>query len=394
MGTATERREFTGPALLSYGFRVFFLLSALWAGLAMVIWVIMLSGRINLPMAWDPISWHAHEFLFGYLGGVIAGFILTALPNWTGRLPLRGWPLAGLAGLWMLGRGAAAFSDLLGWGVTAAADLSFGIVLLAFVVHEVVQGRSWRNSPVVVLILLFTCGNAVFHWQAAQGGPAFDAEGARGATAALLMLVALIGGRIIPIFTRNWLVANGATFVPVPFGRGDMVVLGVTVVGLLGFVIHPASGVTMLVLLICGAAHIWRLSRWQGFQVRSQPLLIVLHVAYALLAVGFWAEAAGQAELLPIAAGRHVWLAGGIGLMTLAVMTRATLGHSGRALQAGPATIGIYLALLGGVISRVVAGIWPDQIWLLHLSAALWVVAFWGFALAYSPALLRPRLRA
>lgn len=393
MSTARRIRDYSGPALFSYGFRPFFLFSGLWSGLAMVIWVLMLSGAISLPTALDPISWHAHEFIFGYLGGVIAGFILTAVPNWTGRLPVLGVPLAGLVGLWVLGRVAIACSAQLDWRLVALADLSFGVVLLGFLLREVVHGRNWRNAPVLGLIGLFILGNAVFHVQAARGALAFDGAGARVGLSAVLLLVALIGGRIIPSFTRNWLAARGSAHLPVPFGRGDGAVLGLTVVGLLAFIIRPDAALTIALLVICGAAHLWRLSRWQGARTWAEPLLIILHVAYALLALGFLSEAAGEAGLIPVAAGRHVWLAGGVGLMTLAVMTRATLGHTGRSLHAGPATVAIYLAALASVVTRLCAGIWVEHQWLVHLSGALWASAFFGFALCYLPALAGPRLR-
>lgn len=126
MSTSERRRNYHGPVLLSHGFRAFFLLSALWAALAMVIWVAMLSGADILPMAFDPFSWHAHEFLYGYLGGVIAGFLLTAVPNWTGRLPVMGIPLAGIVGLWLLGRVAVATSALIDWRLVMLIDLAWG----------------------------------------------------------------------------------------------------------------------------------------------------------------------------------------------------------------------------------------------------------------------------
>ncbi|WP_323010145.1 NnrS family protein [Paracoccus sp. (in: a-proteobacteria)] len=394
MSTSERRRNYHGPVLLSHGFRAFFLLSALWAALAMVIWVAMLSGADILPMAFDPFSWHAHEFLYGYLGGVIAGFLLTAVPNWTGRLPVMGMPLAGIVGLWLLGRVAVATSALIDWRLVMLIDLAWGLTLLGFLAREVLRGKNWRNLPVLALLAVFIGGNALFHIEAANAGAAFEGTGMRLGLAAALLLIAFIGGRIIPSFTRNWLVARGAKRLPVPFNRGDGLVLGLTVVTLTGFVVVPEATFMRWLMLACGTAHLWRLARWQGLRTTAEPLLWVLHLAYAALALGFWAEAAAGFGLIAAAPARHVWLAGAIGLMTLAVMSRASLGHSGRPLHANGGTTATYLALLGSVVMRVLAGIAPDQVWLLHLSGTLWFLAFGGFALLYLPVLARPRLAA
>ena len=392
MSTAERMRNYRGPVLFSHGFRAFFLLSSLWAALAMLVWVAMLSGAGILPLAMDPFSWHAHEFLFGYTSGVIAGFLLTAVPNWTGRLPVIGTPLAGLVGLWLLGRVALAISGLLDWRVVMVADLACTLVLLAFLAREILHGRNWRNLPVLALLALFATANALFHLEAARGEAAFDGMGMRLGLAAVLMLVALIGGRITPSFTRNWLAARGRTRLPVPFGRADGAVLGLTGLTLAGFIAAPEAAWMPWLMLVTGTAQLWRLARWQGLQTGAEPLLWVLHLAYALLALGFWAEGAAGFGLIAPAPARHIWLAGAIGLMTLAVMTRASLGHSGRSLHAGPGTTALYLALCGAVVTRLLAGWLPAQLWLLHLSGTLWVIGFGGFALLYLPVLARPRV--
>lgn len=389
--TAERMRQFRGPAVLSYGFRPFFLLAAIWAALAMLIWIAMLSGATVLPLRWDIFGWHAHEFLFGYLGAVICGFVLTAVPNWTGRLPVMGGPLAALVLLWLAGRIAVALSGWLPWQVVAVADLSLAAALILFLLREVIAGRNWRNLPVVALVALYATANAMFHIEAARGEAAFDGAGMRLGLVAALMLIGLIGGRIIPSFTRNWLAARKADRLPMAFNRRDGAVLGLTAIALLGFVVAPEAPVLRWLMLAAGLAHLWRLSRWCGWRVRAEPLLWVLHVAYAFLALGFWAEAAAGFDLIAPAAARHVWLAGAIGLMTLAVMSRATLGHTGQPLQAGGATLAIYLAMIGSVAARLAAGLMPDPTIMWHLSGGLWFLAFAGFALAYAPLLLRPK---
>ncbi len=391
--TARQVREWTGPALLSYGFRPFFLFSGIWAAFAMGYWLVLLTGRAPLPAAFDAIDWHVHVFLFGYLSAVISGFLLTAVPNWTGRLPVVGWPLAGLVALWLMGRLAVMLGG--GWPALTVAlvDLALPLVLIGFLAREISTGRNWRNLPVLGLMAIFACANAIFHWEAAQGS-AHDGYGLRLGLAAVLMLIALIGGRIVPSFTRNWLARQKAVRLPVPFNRADGGVMALTGAALLAFVLAPHGVATAALCLGAGGANVWRLTRWEGRQTGAEPLVWVLHVAYAMLALGFLTVGAAALDLLPQSGARHVWLAGAIGLMTLAVMTRASLGHAGLPLTAGRPVAALYLALIGATCARFLAGFWPAEIWLLHLSAFLWIVAFGGFSVLYWPILMRPKQAA
>ncbi len=392
MTTSAEKiRAWEGPAILSFGFRPFFLLAGIWAALAMALWVVMLTGHEVLPTAFDPVSWHAHEFLFGYLGAVLAGFLLTAVPNWTGRLPVVGWPLAGLAALWAAGRAAVAVSALLPWGMVMTADLAFPLALTAVLAREIVAGRNWKNLPVLASVLGLTLANALFHVNAMQGGYPAGSMGLRLGLAVAVMLISLIGGRIVPSFTRNWLAQRRSPALPVPFGRADSAVLATTLVALGVWVIWPGLRETAWLCAVAGAAQLWRLSRWSGQHTGAEALVWVLHAGYAFVPLGFFAVAAGQ--LLPGLgpAAQHVWMAGAIGLMTLAVMTRASLGHAGRALHAtGPITA-LYGALIVAVLARLAAGGLPEQSWLLHLAAGAWIAAFAGFSVIYGPILTRPK---
>lgn len=399
MTTSAERiRAWTGPAILSFGFRPFFLLAAIWAALAMAIWVAMLTGREVLPTAFDPIGWHAHEFLFGYLGAVMAGFLLTAVPNWTGSLPLVGWPLAGFVALWVLGRGAVAMAAHLPPLPVALADLAFPLALAGFLGREIITGRNWKNLPVLALLTGWTIANALFHWEAAQGGAPAQGTGLRTGLAVAVMLISLIGGRIVPSFTRNWLAQRGAPRLPVPFGRADGVVLGLTGVTLAVWVLWPDHALTALACGLAGLAHLWRLARWQGHQTGAEPLVWVLHAGYAFVPLGFLAV--GLSSLIPglapdlAPAAQHVWMAGAAGLMTLAVMTRASLGHAGRPLHATRPITALYLALIVAVLARLLAGLLPGADWPLHLAAAGWIAAFGGFAVIYWPILVHPRKAA
>ena len=396
-GTAERMRAWTGPAILTYGFRPFFLGAALWAAIAMAVWVVMLTGVFSLPTAFDPVAWHAHEFLFGYVTAVVAGFLLTAVPNWTGRLPIVGWPLAGLFGLWIVGRVAIAVSAHLPALVVALADLAMPVVLGAVILREIVAGRNWRNLVVFTMLTMLIVANAMFHWEAAHGLAAAQGYGLRLGLGSALMMISVVGGRIVPSFTRNWLARRGDGRLPVPpmqpFDKAALLALAAA---LLLWVAAPVGASTGWALLLAGFLHFVRLARWAGDRTVAEPLVLVLHAAYLLLPLGalFLGAEIVRPGLLGVAAAQHLWMAGAIGLMTLAVMTRATLGHTGQALSAGLGTTALYLAVIAAMLARVAAGIWPPHSdWLHTLSGLLWLCAFGGFALLYGPPLLRPAPR-
>jgi uncharacterized protein involved in response to NO len=390
--TAERMRAWRGPAILTYGFRPFFFGAATWAALSMVLWVPMLAGHLALPSAFDPVSWHAHEFLYGYLGAVVAGFLFTAVPNWTGRLPIVGWPLAALAVLWLAGRAAVTLGGGLPPLVVAAVDLAFPAGFAVIVLREIVAGRNWRNLIVLGMLAVFVLGNALFHWEAARGGYAAQGYGLRLGLGAGVMMIAVIGGRIVPSFTRNWLVKRGPGRLPVPpMQRFDKLSLLALLAALLAWVSAPYHVATGFVLLLAGLLHLVRLARWAGDRTLAEPLVTVLHVGYAFLPLGGLAL---SAEILApgsvgMAGAQHMWMAGAIGLMTLAVMTRATLGHTGQDLRAGAGTVAIYAVLVLSVLARVGAGVWPGQAaWLHGVSGLAWIAAFGGFSMIYGRLLL------
>lgn len=393
LSSAEQMRRWRGPALLSGGFRPFFLLGALWAGAAMALWVLVLAGIVALPARLDPVSWHAHAFLFGYLGAAIAGFLLTAVPNWTGSLPVVGWRLAGLVVLWALGRVAGIVSAGLPAGLAIGIDLAFPLALCGFLLREILAGKNWHNLPVLALLLVFTGADALFLSEATGGGFAADGPGMRLGLAAILMMIALIGGRIIPSFTRNWLVKAGHPARPVPpmqrFDTGALLLWGL---GLALWVAAPGRMETALLLAASGAVQLLRLGRWKGALTWREPLLAVLHVSYLCLPLGALAAAGAvlAPDLIPPASALHLWTAGALGGMTLAVMSRASLGHTGRPLHAGAGTVAIYAALFLSVPVRIAAGVLAAPM-LYALAGGLWCAAFLGFALLYAPVLCRAR---
>jgi uncharacterized protein involved in response to NO len=390
---AMTSRDYTGPAFLGFGFRPFFLGGAAWAAVAMVIWIGALAGWWEVAGDYGAAAWHAHEFLFGYVGAVMTGFLLTAIPNWTGRLPVCGRPLLALFLLWIGGRMALLLDGAIGVVPAAAIDGLFLVALAGMILREIVAGRNWRNLKVVALVTLLAAANIAFHAEVIATGVADRA--ARAGIALVLVLIVLIGGRIVPSFTRNWLVKRGAANLPAPFGPFDAASIAVAAAALVLWVAMPQAVATGMALLLAGAMQTVRLFRWAGWPSWREPLVFVLHAGYALIPLGF--VAVGAATLwpgtVPPGGALHVWTAGGMVMMTLAVMTRATLGHTGRALQAGLVTIAIYLAALVAVTCRVAASMSSNaSASLLELAAVAWVLAFAGFALCYGRMLVRPRL--
>jgi uncharacterized protein involved in response to NO len=327
--------------------------------------------------------------IFGYVPGVVAGFLLTAIPNWTGRLPVRGAPLFVLVSVWVAGRVAVLFSAWLGWVPTMLIDLLFLALVLAVALREIVAGSNWRNLRVVALVGLLGLGNGLFHVEVHLYGVADLAS--RLGVAAAVLLISLIGGRIIPSFTRNWLMRHdpGARL-PAAFGRFDMAVVAASAVALVLWIAIPDSVFAGAALAAVGAAHLARLARWAGERTFADPLVLILHVGYAFVPAGFLLTGAASFGLVPSATGMHAWAAA-IATMTLAVMTRASLGHTGRPLHAGTATTAVYAAVIVAGLARIGAAGVPDwSALLLPVSGIAWVAAFLGFAVAFAPVLCRP----
>jgi len=381
---------YRGPVVFALGFRSFFLLAGVWAALALPIWVIAYLGAAPLAASVTR-AWHVHEMLFGYVPAVMAGFLLTAIPNWTGRAPLVGWPLMLLAGLWLAGRLAmlGAPETILG----AAIDVAFLALFAGIVGREIVAAGNWRNLPVVFLLATMALANATTHLQPVHPEVAAGAE--RLGLGAIAMMIALIGGRVTPAFTRNWLVQRGASRLPAAEGSLDWLVLGLTGLAAILWAALPDQPASGVALVLAGLGNLVRLARWRGAHTLAEPLLSILHVGFGWLGLGLVLTGAALLwpEAVPPSAGIHAITAGAIGVMTLAVMSRAVLGHTGRPLSAGPATGAIYLFVNLAAGLRLAAALLLEQaVPLLTASVLAWCMAFTGFCLVYGPMLVRPRL--
>ena len=390
MNGIPRRRDYRGPAVLSYGFRPFFLFGAIYAGIAVLAWLPIFNGELILWSAFSAVDWHVHEMLYGFLPAVVTGFLLTAIPNWTGRLPIQGMPLLVLVLVWLAGRACVTFSAETGWLLAAVVDVSFLALVVAATVREIVIGKSWQNLRVVGLVTLLLAGNIAFHIEAHVQGTA--EYGARVGIAAVVLLIVVIGGRIVPSFTRNWLARENPGRLPTPFARFDVMAMGVTAVTLVLWTWQPIGQLIASALFIAGVLNSVRLARWAGDRTCRDRLVLILHIGYAFVPLGFLLASAAALDIIASGAGVHAWTVGAAGIMTLAVMTRASLGHTGNALIASPMTQAIYATVVIASLARICASLepgWSDV--LLHVTAFAWCAAFFGFALSFGPMLIGGR---
>ena len=379
-----------GPALFSYGFRPFFFFGGCYAALAVALWLPLFEGEIVLSTVFGPRDWHVHEMLFGFVPAIVTGFLLTAIPNWTGRLPLQGTPLLVLVIAWIAGRIAIALSAKIGWLAAALIDVGFLALVVGASAREIIAGQNWRNLKVLIPVTVLALANAGFHVEAHVSGMADIAT--RAGVAAILVLVMLIGGRIIPSFTRNWLARENPGRLPIPFGRFDALTIVVSAAALCIWIVTPRGELTGTALLAAGILQTVRLGRWAGDRTLRNRLVLILHVAYAFVPFGFVLVSVASFGVILPSAGLHAWMTGAIGTMTLAVMTRASLGHTGHELAAKVGTQIIYAAVVVAALVRVLASLSPQwALPLIHVAALAWIVAFGGFAILYGPILFRAR---
>jgi uncharacterized protein involved in response to NO len=380
------------PPWLSHAFRPFFLASALWAAFALGVWIVVLRAGTMLPSRFDPLSWHIHEMLFGFVLATIAGFLLTAIANWTGRPPVRASILASLAGLWLAGRIVCLVSLALPIWFAAVVDVAFPVALMAVCAYELIQGAKLRNLLLLLPVGTLAIANLLMYLEAA-GVPVPLGLGWHLGLAAILVLLSVIGGRVIPAFTRNWLNKQGAHDLPGPHGTVDRFALGTLHVGLIAWAFLPYARWVGGLLVLGAIVNAWRLWRWHGVATRAEPLLTILHIGYGWLVIGIFLLGLNTAGMdVPLSAAIHALTVGTIGTMILGLMTRVTLGHTGRSLSADRTTVSIYGLVSLAALTRIAAAVLTDtRLVLLTISAVFWIAAFLLFLASYGGPLLRPR---
>lgn len=384
----------THPAL-ELGFRPFYLLAAIFATMAMPLWMGIYQGVIPAGNYLYGMAWHSHEMVFGFAVAVIAGFLLTAVRNWTGLATPTGGPLAALAALWLLGRVLMIAGTPM---LAAVVDVSFLPMLGLAVGIPIWRSRSKRNFKVLVVLGGLALANLSFHL--AQLGILNGAIGRLSVVVALdiiMILMAVMGGRVIPSFIANAVPTAKPRHI---FGI-EVVVMVSLVLILIAEVgsawIRLPGSVWLLLFLIAAVSNIARLLLWAPLQTRRNPLLLMLPLAYAWIPVSLLLRAASElSNGISVTLAFHALAVGAIASLMLAMMTRSALGHTGRTLKAGWVEISAFLLLQAAAITRIVPGtLWPQHypVFLIG-SMALWSMAFGIFSLGYWRILTRPRIDA
>ncbi len=379
--------------LLAFGFRPFFLLAGLAGALTPPVFLAAYTGLIDADFGGPVTYWHGHEMIFGFVVAAVAGFLFTALANWTGRAPVRGATLGALVGLWLAGRAAMALAGILPAALVAAVDLALLPALAVLVLRELIRGRNRRNLPFPVLLMVLFAANLLFHLE--RLGVAETARpGLYLAVHVIALLIAIVGGRVVPAFTTAALRRAGRDAClrsPPWLERAAIAAVAAVAVAELADPGGAAAGALALAAALLLAA---RLSGWRGLATLDQPILWVLHLGYGWLAVGFALKAAADlGGWLPPSAALHALTAGAAGTMILGVMTRAALGHTGRSLATPPAIVVAYGLISVGAALRVAEPVLAaPSVVILSASALIWAGGFAIFTVLYWPILTRPRV--
>lgn len=366
------QRAYRGPVILASGHRPFFLAAGLFAALGLALWVAAMAG--HLPMS---ASWHGHEMVFGFAVAAIAGFLMAAVPKWTGGEAIQGGRLLLLLGLWLAGR-IAMIADAAPW-----LDLLFLPVFGAFILADIVRVRNIRNYPVPAMLFGLAALNLLYHFY----DPAVALHAAIYLIAAL---IALIGGRIVPAFTQNALRLAQRRDIACTTPRWiDAVAVPSVIVVVLAEIAAPRSALGGVAALVAGVVLLVRMAGWQTLRTRAMPIVWILHVGYLWVPVGFLLKAAADlGDWFPPTAALHALSAGAIGVMIMAVASRAALGHAGLPLRVSRWTILAYVLIIAGALIRVAF----PHLHAMLLAGALWSLGYAIFSMVYWPVLTRPRV--
>lgn len=371
-------REEAPPAWLALGFRPFFLLGSLWASLLIVVWVPIFFGYIELPLALPLTIWHAHEMLFGFAAAVIGGFLLTAVPNWTGLPTPRGLPLAALASLWLAGRVVSTLAGAAPPIPLVLLDLAFFPALACALAGPLIRARQPHNLVFLPVLGLLTVANGLTWWGDVRCGLYL-------ALYAILLMIVLVGGRVIPFFTDRALQCESRKW---PWVEKLAVVSLIAAAGC-----DIAQVPSAPVFALAAAVHALRWWGWSNRGLWKVPLLWILHLSYLCLPLGLALKAASILGFGSASGSVHVLTVGCIGCMILGMMARVALGHSGRELKPARRTVLAFVLALSAAAVRSLLPILVPSAYAISLWAAalLWALAFGIFFHVYLPILTRPR---
>lgn len=384
----------TWRVLLGYGFRPFFLLAALDALINMIVWL----AAFFYPGLWPAngipaIYWHAHEMLFGFVAAAVGGFLLTAVPGWTGRSSYSKPVLILLAATWLAGRLAMA-PHLLAPAMSAVIDLAFFPTLALVLAPSLIRSRKFRNLPFIVLLLTLFLADLCFQLGVHQVWAGGVDVGLGIALDVVTLLIVIVGGRIIPAFTKSGLAHHGISPALSSAKPVEILSIGSILAMFAADMVLPLSALDGVLALVAGLAQATRLAQWHGHRTARDPLIWVLHLGYAWLSLGFILKAIWLSTGAPFAEKWiHAFTIGAFTTMILAVMTRASLGHTGRALIAPRYIATCYGLISAAAIFRVFgSALLPSHYGeMIAASGLSWIAAFCIFLWVYLPILIAPR---
>ncbi len=389
-------------AFLSAGFRPFFLFAGLYGLVPILAWVWAYLGDGDTPGEFAPAYWHGHEMIFGFVIAAATGFLLTAVPNWTGSQPFKGTPLAMLALIWVSGRFAMWFGWPLGPAFVALVDLSMIPVLIIYIGRRLfVHGVSANYIVLVILGVLFIA-NLSMHLEALGIFPDSASLGLYLGVFAVVFLVTMISGRVIPVFTANVLFRKGINvYTETPTKVTRLVVVSVVLAiisNLFGDDSDLARYIAGALTLLAAIALFIRMGRWKSFMILDEPIMWILHAGHFWLIIGFALLAAANfSDDISRDAGIHALTSGTMGTMIIAMLTRVALGHSGRVIKASTPIIVAYYMIIAGSVMRVLAALFqlhlPAEGYAILIGSAglIWAGGFAVFVIVFWPILTRPR---
>ena len=373
-----------GPALFALGFRPFYLLAAAFAAVAVPAWVAAQAGW-PLPARIDML-WHVHEMVFGFALAVVVGFLYTAGYNWTNLWTPRGWPLAAIAGVWVAGRVAMLAAPPV---VAAAVDVGFLPIAAVPLYRVLKQSGNRRNLFLVGLLALLALANACYHAAVLGWARVNPLTPVHAAIMLIVVIEIVIGGRVIPMFTRNG--APGTQ--PVQDARRDTWALALTVLAGVAWTIGLAAPVTASLALFAAVGQAVRLLGWQPWRTWRNPLLWMLHVSYCWIPLGFLLLALAQFGIIGVSAALHVLTVGALAGLIMGMITRTALGHTGRPLRAGRGECLMFVLVQAAVVLRFAAAVLPSwRTTCLVLATACWSAAFLAYLAVYVPYLSARRV--
>ncbi len=377
--------------LFSAGYRVFFPLGALAAVSLLSYWILLVTGTVDyLPSHFSPVSWHQHEMIFGMVVAVIIGFLYTAVPNWTGRSTPTGLPLAVLGVVWILGRVTVFYGAALPLWLPLVIDSMFLPLAIIGIIVALVGSKNKRNYFLPVLFMLFSILNITSHLAAIEWIELDERRIFLAATLFIVFLLNVIGGRIIPNFTKG---KYGHIEMTTPAVLLPLSALSIFALAM-SFLMGAGQGTIGSIAAVAGLTTLLRFLSWRGWKVAHDPLLFILHLGYLWIPVGFLLIAYSSfTGLFPVSYAMHAFTVGAIGSLTLGVMSRASLGHSGLPLDNAPILTVIFICINLAAISRVIIPIVTDADYLtiLNGAASLWIAAYALFLVRFILIFLRPR---